>query len=151
MENTVTLEGIQGLIKKLEYHHQNNKTTVCFITLKNGFEVIGTSRIVDNTRFDRKVGEEYAYKDAIDKLRAFEGYLLQWKLWKDKMDKQAADFAVQSAKGEKTFFQMIEEAKEKLTHVDWMQANEDFLEMRASSPYYEKPKHLPEWNDQDKD
>lgn len=77
--NTVTRESIEALIAKEDYWN-NGKTTVCILTLTNGFEVIGTSAPVDKSNFDLEVGSKYAKEKAIDKIWELEGYRLQWKI-----------------------------------------------------------------------
>jgi hypothetical protein len=80
MINTVTEQSINDLIL-LEDYWENGKTTVCILTLKNNFEVVGTSAPVDKSNFDKKVGRKYAREKAINKLWELEGYRLQWELF----------------------------------------------------------------------
>ena len=63
----------------VQYFH-NKKTTVCIMTLPCGFEVIGTSSVVDKAKFDEFLGRRYAFENAVNKLWELEGYRLQWKL-----------------------------------------------------------------------
>ncbi len=77
----VTEEHLQNLIESVSYHHEDSKVTVCFITLKNGFKVTGTSGVVNRADFDPKIGEKYAYENAFNQLWALEGYRLQWELY----------------------------------------------------------------------
>lgn len=79
--NTITLEHIISIIEKDEYFN-NEKTTVCILTLKNGFEVVGTSGVVDKSNFDEGIGREFAKKKAIEKIWELEGYRLQCELAK---------------------------------------------------------------------
>lgn len=51
-------------------------TTICNITMENGFSVRGESACVDPRNFNSEIGNSLAYKDAFRKLWAFEGYLL---------------------------------------------------------------------------
>lgn len=46
----------------------DKRTTVCQLTLDNGFTVIGLSFTVDVAHFVQELGEEAAKKDAIDKI-----------------------------------------------------------------------------------
>lgn len=57
-------------------HHRtyNNKTTVCIIKLRNGFEITGTSGCEDPAKFDAKLGYIYALKDALKKLGEFAAF-----------------------------------------------------------------------------
>lgn len=73
---TVTIENIKALVVKEDFWN-NGKTTVCILTLKNGFEVVGTSGVVDKLRFDEELGKKYAHKNAMEKVWELEGYRLQ--------------------------------------------------------------------------
>ena len=52
-------------------------TTVCLITLRNGFTVTGESACASPENFDEEVGQEVAYKDARNKLWPLLGFLLK--------------------------------------------------------------------------
>jgi hypothetical protein len=78
ISTTITPEYLESLILDVKYHHENEKVTVCFITLKNSFKVIETSGVVNSEDFIKEIGERLAYKEAFNKLWAFEGYRLQW-------------------------------------------------------------------------
>ncbi len=84
MQKTVTREGIEALIEKVEYHHHENQVSVCFITLKNGFKVTGISGVVDTSFFKAEIGEKYAYENAFNKIWELEGYRLQWEIFSQK-------------------------------------------------------------------
>jgi len=60
----------------------SGKCMVCELTLKNGFTVRGESAAVSKANFDIEIGEEISRDKARDKVWAFEGYLLQEKLFK---------------------------------------------------------------------
>lgn len=66
-------------IEKEEYVHIGLKTTVCCLTLSNGFEIVGSSACVDPAEFDTRIGREWARKAAVNKLEEFEGFLRQQK------------------------------------------------------------------------
>ncbi|ATW58134.1 hypothetical protein CNR35_00038 [Pseudomonas phage inbricus] len=59
-------------------------TTICHITLKNGFSVQGISACVDPANYRQNVGEFFARKQAIDKIWPFAGFLLAEKLYQEK-------------------------------------------------------------------
>lgn len=51
-----------------------NKTTACILTLKNGFEVIGTSACVNPAEYCEEIGAKFATQRAMDKVWELEGY-----------------------------------------------------------------------------
>ena len=79
MENTVTIEKIENTILKEDYIKVGLKTVIAVLTLKNNFEIIGTSACVDPNNFNFEIGKKYAREKAIDQIWMLEGYLLQSK------------------------------------------------------------------------
>jgi len=79
MNNTITIQHIHDIIVKEEYF-STGKTTICVLTLKNNFEVVGTSAPVDKNNFDEEIGKKYAKEKAINKIWELEAYVLQSKL-----------------------------------------------------------------------
>lgn len=77
MSKACTPDQIETAIVKEEYLTLGIKTTTCVLTLKNGFEVIGTSACVDPTSYDIDKGKPLARQRALDKVWELEGYLLQ--------------------------------------------------------------------------
>jgi len=82
----VTPQDIEMKIRKVEFMVLDNLTTICQITVENGFTTVGKSACVSAARWDKKIGEDVAYKDAFDQLWPLEGYLLKEKLWQEKCD-----------------------------------------------------------------
>lgn len=84
----VTEESIKAKIKRITYSNEYfrtpfespersiNCTTICMITMKNGFTVIGHSTPADPRNYDAAVGRRYAYENAFRQLWQLEGYLL---------------------------------------------------------------------------
>lgn len=73
----LTEEDINDVIADVNYiQPPNTTTTICLLTLQNGFVVIGKSACVDSTEFDRSLGESLALDDAVEKVWELEGYLL---------------------------------------------------------------------------
>jgi hypothetical protein len=65
----------------VQYHvFPGSNTTVCLLTMKNGFTVVGESSCVDPTNFDEEIGREVAYKDARNKLWPLLGFALRERL-----------------------------------------------------------------------
>jgi hypothetical protein len=54
----------------------NGRTTICQLTLENGFTVEGSSACVVKEEYNQALGEKYSYENAVDKLWQLEGYLL---------------------------------------------------------------------------
>jgi len=65
----------------------NTTTTVCCLTLTNGYTVIGSSACVDPREWNAKIGRNVAHTNAVDKIWPLEGYLLQQKLFEGKPTK----------------------------------------------------------------
>lgn len=81
--NKLNEDFIKNKIVNEIYIKIGEKTTVCLLVLKNGFEIPGYSACVDPKNFDCEIGKKLAYEDAISKLWGFEGYLLQENLNKE--------------------------------------------------------------------
>lgn len=76
----VSLQDILDKITKATYTVlPNGRTTICQLTLENGFTVEGQSACVDPANFNQALGEKYAYEKALDKIWELEGYLLAQK------------------------------------------------------------------------
>ena len=74
---TVTEESINALIVKEEFMRIGKKSTICLLTLSNGYEVDGYSACVDPRNFNEELGNKYSKEDAVKKIWALEGYRLQ--------------------------------------------------------------------------
>lgn len=89
MSNTVTMNGILDKIRSATYTLlPNGRTTICQLTLQNGFTVEGKSACVDIANYNRALGEKYAYEDAVRQIWQLEGYLLAELMYRD----EAPDF-----------------------------------------------------------
>ena len=55
--------------------------TVCVLTLKNGFQVVGHSAAASVENYDRAIGEKIAHDNARNQIWALEGYLLKQRLY----------------------------------------------------------------------
>jgi hypothetical protein len=76
--NSLTLADILAKVKRADYIVMpDSTTTVCQLRLENGYTVIGQSACVDQRKFNKAMGEQYAYNDALDKVWELEGYLLK--------------------------------------------------------------------------
>lgn len=54
--------------------------TVCALTLRNGFQVVGESAAASPANFDEQIGRKIARDNARGKVWALEGYLLRQRL-----------------------------------------------------------------------
>jgi len=75
----VTEDHIKSKITNVHFIEQDN-TTVCIITMKNGFKFLGHSTPADPRNYDRDIGEHYAYENAFKQIWSHEGYLLREQL-----------------------------------------------------------------------
>lgn len=75
----ITIQDLELEIQTIEYMRIGQKTTVCLITMANGFEVVGTSACVDPNEYNAEIGERLAKDKALDKVWELEGYRAQWK------------------------------------------------------------------------
>ncbi len=55
--------------------------TVCCLTLKNGFQVIGESAAASPENFNEEIGRKISRENARNKIWALEGYLLRNQLY----------------------------------------------------------------------
>lgn len=83
MSPRVTIEQIESLVVREAYYVFSETTvTVCCLTLKNGFNVVGESACASAENFNAEIGKRHAREKAIDKVWALEGYLLREQLSK---------------------------------------------------------------------
>lgn len=75
----ITEDSIRSKISDVVYN-LNGVTTICIITMANGFRFIGTSTPASVANYDNKIGERYAYDNAFRQIWSHEGYLLREKL-----------------------------------------------------------------------
>ena len=73
----ITPEDIKSEIVSQQYHRfPGTNVTVCCVTLRNGFNAVGSSACADDRLFDPDLGEQIALKDAEGKLWPLLGYEL---------------------------------------------------------------------------
>lgn len=81
MQNKVTYADVLDEIVDVTYTLLPNKrTTICQLTLRNGFTVEGQSACVSIENYDQSIGEKYAYEDAEKNVWPLLGYALATKL-----------------------------------------------------------------------
>ena len=78
--NKLTTEYLNSLVDNVEYVHQG-WLTICTITLKNGFQLVGTSACVSKDNYNVQIGRNIAYENAFAKLWELEGYALKQRIY----------------------------------------------------------------------
>lgn len=77
----ITPDDIDAKIASEQYYvFPGTTVTVCALTLKNNYTVIGHSAAASPENFDAEIGREIAHMEARDKIWALEGYLLRERL-----------------------------------------------------------------------
>ncbi|MFA7122329.1 MAG: Gp49 family protein [Bacilli bacterium] len=66
---------------KEEFGRIGEKTTICCLTLKNGFEITGVSACVDAAEYSYEIGKGWAKKAALDKYEELCGFARQQTLY----------------------------------------------------------------------
>ncbi len=80
---TVTQKTIKDKIASRQFIQPEGTTsTICLLTMSNGYVVIGKSACASPKNFDKAMGEKIAYDDAFQQIWALEGYLLREELSK---------------------------------------------------------------------
>lgn len=74
----LTVGDLEAKIKGTTYMVlPDRRTTVCQITLENGYTVNGTSACVAIENFNQALGEKYSFERALEEIWVLEGYLLR--------------------------------------------------------------------------
>lgn len=77
-------ELISDCIKSDAYYvFPGTQTTICLLTLTNGFTVSGKSSCASPDNFDAEIGKKLARENARNKIWQLEGYLLKQKLFEE--------------------------------------------------------------------
>ncbi|HEJ1634710.1 Gp49 family protein [Pseudomonas aeruginosa] len=77
----LTPDLIDAAIVNAAYHiFPGTTVTVCCLTLRNGFTVIGESACASPANFDEELGRKIARDNARNKIWQLEGYLLRQRL-----------------------------------------------------------------------
>ena len=80
----LTKDYLDSLVVQTNYIH-NDLLTICILTLKNGFKVIGQSSCISADNYNTIIGETVAYQNAFSQLWTLEGYLLKQRLYEEKI------------------------------------------------------------------
>ena len=90
----LTPEHIKSVVKQADFFVvESTYLTVCVLTLENGFNVTGTSACASPENFNKELGEDIAFKKALEKVWELEGYLLKQRLYeKQKLFSEPSSF-----------------------------------------------------------
>lgn len=77
MLNKLTIEEVEAAISTVEFVKLGKKTTVCVMTLHNGFEIIASSSCVSPELYSQEIGEAIARERATEKIWELLGFNLQ--------------------------------------------------------------------------
>jgi hypothetical protein len=75
-------------VSHVRFFKLSPKKTVCLLTFKNGFDVIGYSGCINPDHYRRDIGSKYALKTAVDKASELIAYQEQNKLFAGSTDVQ---------------------------------------------------------------
>jgi hypothetical protein len=75
----ITEDAIKNRVADIKFLYHDH-LTICVLTVTNGFMVVGKSAPASPANYDRCLGENIAFDDAIKQLWPLEGYLLREKL-----------------------------------------------------------------------
>lgn len=67
----------QQIVAEAFHVFPGTSLTVCALTLRNGFQVVGESAAASPENFDAELGRKIARDNARNKIWAFEGYTLR--------------------------------------------------------------------------
>lgn len=77
--NKLTEEFLENEIKHVTYTRLTGTLTHCAITVENGFVFTGESACVDESNYEREIGEKVAYSNAFEKMWMPYGFYLKQK------------------------------------------------------------------------
>jgi hypothetical protein len=72
----ITLDGMKARITDIAFIKLGATTTLCSLTLDNGYGVRGESACVDPANYNQAIGEDLAFNNAVSKLWPLFGFLL---------------------------------------------------------------------------
>lgn len=70
----MSYDELLNLIAKTEFHQLSETMTVCIITLKSGFDILGKARR-DPKKHTQVMAQERAYENALDRLWKYGRFL----------------------------------------------------------------------------
>ena len=76
----LTLKQVLATITDTEYHVLQGTITICILTLRNGYRLIGKSVCVSAENFNAGLGQDIARSEAVNQIWQLEGYMLKERL-----------------------------------------------------------------------
>jgi hypothetical protein len=73
-------DALDPMVEPQYYQFPGTTVTVCALTCRNGYVVVGQSSSISLENFDGNIGREVAFKDARSKLWPLLGFLLKDRL-----------------------------------------------------------------------
>ena len=126
--NKLTTEYLNSLVDNAEYVHQG-LLTICTITLKKGFQLVGTSACVSAENYDERIGRRIAFENAFAKLWELEGYALKQRIY----ESQGTEVTLRNGNKGKVVYTspfgkllVIEDNNDELPAVYWHNADGSF-------------------------
>lgn len=89
---SVTPQDVEKSVVKEEYTKLGKKITVCHMTLSNGYEVIGYSGVVDESLYNKEIGERVARDKALNEVWSHLGSILQNQIFDSEYDKKCEEY-----------------------------------------------------------
>lgn len=126
---TVTLEQVLASIKGETYTVlPDGRTTICQLTMDNGFTVDGKSACVSKENFNEELGNKYSREAAVSKVWQFLGFRLA-----DKLDAKTSDSSDSTGDVDNSYVgRMVQEWKDlmdKASKLDVFLKGETFLSL----------------------
>jgi hypothetical protein len=82
----LTPDDISNAIQQIAFHvFPGTQLTICCLTLKNGFYVVGHSALASPENYDAELGRDIAFKRAREQIWQLEGYLLKQQLYEESL------------------------------------------------------------------
>ncbi len=80
----IQMSDLHNKVKHVSYTVlPDGRTTICQLTVENGYSIIGKSACVCIENYNQGLGEKYAFEDAMNQLWPLEGYLLAENLFRN--------------------------------------------------------------------
>lgn len=65
-------------VEDCKFYTVGEKTTICMLTCRNGYEIIGQSQCINPDEYTAEIGARYALQDAVEELVSIWAYEQHW-------------------------------------------------------------------------